>query len=227
MSNPIENKLWSSEFNEALLSLNKLIDRFDTSLKKLSVRLDYQEQFNLGMKEERPHPRSKLFHWDLEFVSTYTAAYWDIATVSTDKALLYLRNKYPNNVFIDVFDQLSLTKLKGFEFDGIIYDVSENLFYLIIIIDFRDFRNESDLRQRDEYVKKFYNFLQMERPDSLTILASHWEKFFGDIEIVKKDIAKRSNVSVLIGCDETTKSSYSGVIKLYQKICKTTGSPVF
>ena len=129
-----------------------------------------------------------------------------LENVFTDIALKYLREKTPGNTFINIFDDNEITKSwtdPDFELDGLIYDETANIFYMI---EAKFYLTESQLAKTEATFSNFCHFLQMSKPQSTNKKsARRWNSFFGELGYVKPHNAAKSAVTVFLGFH----SSYS------------------
>ena len=120
----------------------------------------------------------------------------------TDIALKYLRDKNPGNIYLDVIEECQLNRSRRvFEVDGLIYDKTANIFYMI---DANFYLTESQLAKTTENFTKFCDFVKMGQPDhSARKSRFHWNLLFGYEGIVEPDIAAQSTVSVFLAFHES------------------------
>ena len=98
--------------------------------------------------------------------------------------------------------QISSTwKNPDFELDGLIYDETDNIFYMV---EDKFYLTESQLSKTEVTLGKFRNFVAMERPkadtDETRKASRRWDMFFGDAGVVKAHLEQQPlTVSVFLG----------------------------
>lgn len=112
--------------------------------------------------------------------------------------LNYLCEKNPDNKYISVFYEYSVTRFwkypSVFDLDGLIYDETENIFY---IVEFYHTHTEERIEEAKEKVDKFRQFLQMKEPlrsERKTWL--RWDAFFGELGVLA--FANRTKTKIYI-----------------------------
>jgi hypothetical protein len=117
--------------------------------------------------------------------------------IITNVALEYLQQKNPTNEFFNVFHDGQITRFWiNFRLDGLIYDTTDNVFHIVI---FNYNLNEDGLIEIDETLKKFREFIQMEKPQDRRILM-RWGNFFDDeCGIVPNGNKDGITISVFLG----------------------------
>ena len=152
-----------------------------------------------AVQEEQKNRETEISGWHKHFDS-------NLENVFTDIALKYLRKKTPGNTFINIFDDNEITKSwtdPNFELDGLIYDETANIFYMI---EAKFYLTESQLAKTEATLGNFCHFLQMNKPQSSNKKsARRWNSFFGELGYVKPHNAAKSTVTVFLGFH----SSYS------------------
>ena len=147
------------------------------------------------VQEEQKNRQTEIAGWQRHFDG-------HLENVFTDVALKYLREKTPYNIYRNIFGDNEISKSwkdPNFELDGLIYDETPNIFYMIGA---KFYLTESQLAKTEATLSKLCQFLQINKPHpSDRKSARRLNLFFGESGIVKQDPdnAAKPTVSVFLG----------------------------
>ena len=172
-------------------SNQEILNKLNASQTKSFPHLDAQ----LCQKEEK---ELKIYRSQHSFENDFSVL-----------ALDYLTKRNPDNVYINVFDEITQRFFYDFGFilSGLIYDETDNILHMVKTI----YNVEvSKLLEIEENVCKFRDFVVMERPngdsDKIRKMQRRWDFFFGKDGIVQAP--QRPTVSVFLGFENCGFDNY-------------------
>ena len=101
----------------------------------------------------------------------------------------YLRERHPENIYVNVFEEYGIGKVwrdPDFELDGLIYDQTANIFYMVKA---KYHLTQQQLSKTEETLRKFCEFVHMDQPDKSDRKSRYrWNAFFGYEAVVQTDV---------------------------------------
>ena len=182
--------------NESLQHANETIRQIVSMQKEQQERLTKITDIECAQIEQKGR-LVEISGWQKHFDN-------HLEPVFTNLALNYLTKRNPKNKYCNVFEDGQISsqwKNPDFQLDGLIYDETDHIFY---IVEAKFYLTESQLSKTVTTLDNFCHFVAMERPnansDENRKASRRWDMFFGDAGVVKAHIVQQPpTVSVFLG----------------------------
>ena len=173
---------------ESEIRRRPLDDQFP-EFKRIREMQEYAEERRLAIEEHYGAIRG----WQSNFEA-------HLQPVFTNIAMKHLRRRFPENEFSNIFREECVSnkwkKPEDFELDGLIYDKTDNILYMI---EAKYCLTDDQLSSAKRTLRLFSNFLQTPRPSEDRAAGRQWDVYFGSDGIVGTEKQSTLEVQAFLG----------------------------